>query len=63
MNDKDMMFRLLYVAITRVSNHIKILLPNDFDESLVQYQENLIDSLEDHFKMSSAKVKYTSSAK
>jgi len=50
MKDKDLMFRLLYVAITRASTNVKILLPNDINISLSNYQEGIIDSLDDKFK-------------
>ncbi len=50
MKDKDMMFRLLYVAITRASKHIKILLPSDMDSSLASIQDGIIDSIDSEFK-------------
>ncbi len=50
MKDKDMMFRLLYVAMTRASDHIKILLPNDSDSSLASIQDEIIDSIDREFK-------------
>ena len=50
MKDKDMMFRLLYVAITRASSHIKILLPSDIDNSLAFIQDGIIDSIDSEFK-------------
>lgn len=49
MQNKDMMFRLLYVAITRASSNIKVLLPNDMDDSLASIQESIINSLDDEF--------------
>lgn len=42
MYDKDMMYRLLYVAITRASTTIKVLLPNGEDQSLAEHQDNVI---------------------
>lgn len=47
--DKDLMYRLLYVAITRASTNIKVLLSSGIDSSLVQYQENILSSLDDQF--------------
>ena len=47
MRDKDMMFRLLYVAITRASKNVKILIDSDDDESLALFQENSIESIDD----------------
>ena len=45
MNDKDMMYRLLYVAITRASKNIKILLSNSMSDSLAHYQNNILDTI------------------
>lgn len=50
MNDKDMMYRLLYVAITRASKDIKILLPSNDNISLVEYQDIILSSLNQEFK-------------
>jgi len=44
--DKDLMYRLLYVAVTRASTNIKVLLSNGIDSSLVQYQDNVLNSLD-----------------
>lgn len=49
MSDKDMMYRLLYVAITRASSHVKILLPSNIDESLALIQEETIGSFDSMF--------------
>lgn len=51
MKDKDMMYRLLYVAITRASQNVKILLPIDFDDSLVTHQENILGAIDKKFAM------------
>jgi ATP-dependent exoDNAse (exonuclease V) alpha subunit len=51
MSDKDMMYRLLYVAITRASKDVKILLPNDENILLAEHQNNIINSLEKQFSM------------
>lgn len=51
MKDKDMMYRLLYVAITRASDNVKVLLPMDFDDSLVTYQENILGAIDKKFAM------------
>ena len=50
MKDKDMMFRLLYVAITRASEHIKVLLPNDMDKTLASIQNDMLNSIDSEFK-------------
>lgn len=50
MSNKDMLFRLLYVAITRASSTVKILLPNGTDISLVHYQNNILNSIDSQFK-------------
>jgi ATP-dependent exoDNAse (exonuclease V) alpha subunit len=49
MKDKDMMFRLLYVAITRASKNIKILLPNESEANLINFQSNILNSIDDSF--------------
>ncbi len=46
MKDKDMMFRLLYVAITRASTNIKVLLPTNEDTTLIDIQNNVLNSLD-----------------
>lgn len=51
MKDKDMMYRLLYVAVTRAASHIKILLPDGSDDQLVQHQDNILGSLDSQFSM------------
>ena len=50
MSDKDMMYRLLYVAITRASKDVKVLLPNNENEELSQYQNSVLNSLDLEFK-------------
>ena len=50
MSDKDMMYRLLYVAITRASKDVKVLLPNTENEELSQYQNSVLNSLDLEFK-------------
>lgn len=51
MKDKDMMFRLLYVAITRASTNIKVLLPTNEDTTLIDIQNNILNSLDSRFNM------------
>ncbi|MDQ1341003.1 MAG: hypothetical protein QG567_2161, partial [Campylobacterota bacterium] len=51
MNDKDLMFRLLYVALTRASQTIKVLLPGNEDNSLAEYQNTILNSIDGQFKM------------
>ncbi|MEA3315152.1 MAG: tRNA (adenosine(37)-N6)-threonylcarbamoyltransferase complex ATPase subunit type 1 TsaE [Campylobacterota bacterium] len=43
MKDKDMMYRLLYVAITRASKNVKVLLSSNMDSSLATIQERNIE--------------------
>jgi superfamily I DNA/RNA helicase len=47
--DKDLMYRLLYVAITRASEEIKVLLPNDENNLLGSYQNDILNSLNNFF--------------
>lgn len=51
MSDKDMMYRLLYVAITRASTDIKVLLPNSKNEILADHQDSVLNSLNNKFNM------------
>lgn len=51
MKDKDMMFRLLYVAITRASTNIKVLLPTNEDTTLIDIQNNILNSIDSQFDM------------
>ena len=51
MRDKDMMYRLLYVAITRASTDIKVLLPNSKNEILANHQDSVLNSLNNKFNM------------
>ena len=51
MKDKDMMFRLLYVAITRASSNIKVLLPTNEDTTLIDIQNNVLNSLDSRLDM------------
>lgn len=51
MSDKDMMFRLIYVAITRASIDIKVLLPNGGNKKLVNYQDSILNSLNSQFNI------------
>ena len=51
MKDKDMMFRLLYVAITRASTNIKVLLPTNEDTTLIDIQNNVLNSLDSRLDM------------
>ena len=50
MSDKDMMYRLLYVAITRAGKDVKVLLPNNENKALSQYQNSVLNSLDLEFK-------------
>ena len=50
MKDKDMMFRLLYVAITRASTNIKVLLPTNEDTTLIDIQNNIENKLNISFE-------------
>ncbi len=50
MRDKDMMFRLLYVALTRASTDVKILLPNSTNMLLAKMQDDILNSLDEQFK-------------
>lgn len=45
MNNKDMMYRLLYVAITRASANVKVLLSSSMDSSLANIQQQNIESI------------------
>ena len=49
MQDKDMMFRLLYVALTRASKNIKILLSNQMEIDLINFQSDILNSIDDSF--------------
>jgi len=49
MQDKDMMFRLLYVAITRASKNVKILLSSEMETNLADFQANTLNSIDDTF--------------
>ena len=49
MNDKDMMFRLLYVAITRASKNVKILLSDEMETNLAQFQADTLNSIDASF--------------
>jgi len=49
MNDKDMMFRLLYVAITRASKNVKILLSDEMETNLAQFQADTLNSINSSF--------------
>ena len=51
MADKDMMYRLLYVAITRASKDVKILLPNNENMMLSEHQDAVLESLDKEFSM------------
>ncbi|WP_121628753.1 ATP-dependent DNA helicase [Poseidonibacter antarcticus] len=51
MRDKDMMFRLLYVAITRASKDVKVLLPDNKNTLLSEYQDNVLNSIDEQFSM------------
>lgn len=46
MKNKDMMYRLLYVAITRASTTVKVLLPGKEDTSLAEHQDNILKSFD-----------------
>ena len=46
MSDKDMMYRLLYVAITRASKDVKVLLPNNENKILSEHQDSVLDSID-----------------
>ena len=50
MRDKDMMYRLLYVALTRASKDVKILLPNKDNLILAKLQDDILNSLDEQFK-------------
>ncbi|MBU1658896.1 ATP-binding domain-containing protein [bacterium] len=50
MRDKDMMYRLLYVALTRASKDVKILLPNSTNMLLAKMQDAILNSLDEEFK-------------
>ncbi|MDQ1339002.1 MAG: family ATPase [Campylobacterota bacterium] len=50
MRDKDMMYRLLYVALTRASQDVKILLPNQDNLILAKLQDERLNYLEEEFK-------------
>ena len=49
MQDKDMMYRLLYVAITRASKNIKILLSDKMETDLANFQSNILNSIDNSF--------------
>ena len=51
MKNKDMMFRLLYVAITRASEEVKILLPNAVDSSLTRHHANVFNNIDNQLNM------------
>jgi hypothetical protein len=49
MQDKDMMYRLLYVALTRASKNIKILLSDKMETDLREFQSEILDSIDNSF--------------
>ena len=49
MKDKDMMFRLLYVAITRASKNVKILLSSEMKTNLADFQAKTLNSIDNAF--------------
>lgn len=51
MKEKDMMYRLLYVAITRASHNIKILMPDSENNTLASHQDKILSSLDKRFEM------------
>lgn len=50
MRDKDMMYRLLYVELTRASADVKILLPNKDNLILAKLQDEKLSYLDQEFK-------------